>query len=318
MQPRRLHVQNRAAPGRAVTARLLGNERQRRTFVEQPQLAVGTLVVRRIVKDAAREQVTVKIGHQRTGIAQRQIWAAIFALQPPGILLHADGPLTLIALVHAVILGLVRDADVRVRKQKFADAGVERKPVDAPPRGIDQHRARPVDDIPRGHQVAPPLQHIVERARSAVRRLTPVDSEDRPHTNVKVNVGRAVQRVIQQHILARGKTLRDGDEVLLLLRSHRRQPSGVVIKLKDRALGKAVQLLHHLALHILIPRTAQNTDQPCPRGSTGDDLARQRHVIQQPGQYPRRIGEVLLLVEHKAVDGDDLVGMRSGQIVHAV
>ena len=56
-----------AVGGRA--SRLLGDERERRRLVEQPQLAPRGLAVGGIEEDAAREQVAVEVGHQRSHVA---------------------------------------------------------------------------------------------------------------------------------------------------------------------------------------------------------------------------------------------------------
>src|SRR5947209_16736487 len=87
-------------------------------------------------------------------------------------------PERLPGLVRAVVLGPRRDADVRMGEQKLAQPWFEREAMDARAGGVDQHRARPIDDIAGGQQSASWLEHIGHGARSLARTGALVDAED--------------------------------------------------------------------------------------------------------------------------------------------
>src|SRR6185503_2268146 len=105
----------------------------------------------------------------------------------------AGRPLVPVTLVHAVVLPDLGTADVRMREQEFADGGIEREAVHALAGRVDQHCARPIQDVAGGDLRAPGLQAIVERARTAPR-LAAMNRKERADGDVDADVARAVER----------------------------------------------------------------------------------------------------------------------------
>ena len=105
------------------------------------------------------------------------------------------------------------------------------------------------------------------------------------------------------------EAIRDGDDMLFLFRRHYGQASGMVVQAKDRALGKGVQFLHLLALHVLLVGAAKDAGQPCLGRFAGDDLRSQRHVIKNIGEGAGGIRVMVLLVKNEPLDRDQLAGI---------
>jgi len=125
-----LDVQNvaRAVDGRP--ARLLDDVRERRRFVQQPQLALRGDRVRRIQKDTARHQVAVDVGDERADVARilRDDAPAIAVLERAHDTLDPRRPLVPVTLVDTVVRADIGRADVGVRQQKLAMVGSRVKP----------------------------------------------------------------------------------------------------------------------------------------------------------------------------------------------
>ena len=96
-----------------------------------------------------------------------------------------------------------------MRQQEFADRRIERKAVHALPRRVDEHRARAVEDVTSGDLRATLLQTIGERAGSPFGSAATMDRKDRPDRNVDVDVGRAIEWIIQQDVLPAAPVLAD-------------------------------------------------------------------------------------------------------------
>ena len=83
----------------------------------------------------------------------------------------------------------------------------------------------------------------------------------------------------------------------------------MVVEPEDRALRKDVELLHLFALHVLLTGAAQDLGQAGARGFAGNDLGRQRHIVEQVGEAARGVGMLGLLVEDEALDRHQLAGI---------
>src|SRR6185437_9696771 len=103
-------------------------------------------------------------------------------------------------------------ADVGMRKQELANGRVEREPVHALPCGVHEHRARPINHVAGGHLAATRLQQVFHLGALASYDLAD-HREDGADGNVHVDVGRAVERIEQQQILAALETFGDVDDV---------------------------------------------------------------------------------------------------------
>ena len=62
----------RCVPSHRRAARLLDDERERIRLVEQTQLALRRLAIRRIREDSAAEEVAMKVGDERADVARAQ------------------------------------------------------------------------------------------------------------------------------------------------------------------------------------------------------------------------------------------------------
>ena len=76
----------------------------------------------------------------------------------------------------------------------------------------------------------------------------------------------------------------------LLLGRHRAQPAAVVDRLDDDLVGEHVELLLHLALHVLGLRGAEDVGQAGAAHLVGDHLGGEREVVQDAGELTRRLG----------------------------
>ena len=133
----------------------------------------------------------------------------------------------------------------------------------------------------------------------------PVDAEDRPDRGVDVDVGGAVERIEEDHVLA-GAVLRGNrDHLLVFFRPHHADPAGELEGLLDRFIGEDVELLLLLALHVSVLRRAQDVHQPRPANGRRDQLGGEGDVVEQAGELARGIGEVPLLVQDESLDGGD-------------
>ena len=231
--------------------------------------------IARIVKDAAGQQVAVKVRYQRADVAQRQV----LCLQIVGELLYLPRPVPLVALVDAVESGLLGDPDVRVGEQKLAYGLVQRKALHPVARTIDQHRAGAVEDVSRRDNAPPRLQAILYRARRPFGRFSAHNVKDRADAHRIVDVGRSVQRVKEHHVPAAGVLLWDGDDVGDLLRAHDGQAPGELVEAHDGRIGVLVELGYLLSLHVESPGQPQDIGQSGPRRLAGDQFAGQGQVV---------------------------------------
>src|SRR5439155_16655406 len=107
-----------------------------------------------------------------------------------------------------------------MRKQELADRGIEGEAVHALPGRVDQHRARAIEDVAGCDLRSAFLETVGERARTLLGGAPAMNREDRADRDVDADVGRAVERIVEQHVLAAAPVLaylhRDG--VLVFLR----------------------------------------------------------------------------------------------------
>ena len=171
-------------------------------------------------------------------------------------------------------------------------------------RGVHQHRARAVHDVTGRHLPAARLQHVGRRA-PAVHAYPAVDAEDGADRGVDVDVGGAVERIEEDGVLADWVFGGNRDDVLVFLRTHYADPPGVLQAVLDGLVGEDIELLLLLALHVQDAGGAKDVDQAGAADCGGDDLGRERDVVEQIGQLPRRLGVAVLLIENEALDGGD-------------
>ena len=290
-------LEDRTAAVGGGAAGLLDDEGEGVRLVEQAQLAAGGLAVGGIEEDAALEQVAVEVGDQGADVARRA--APLLAAVHVGA--HGAAPAAGVALVGAVDGPPLRDADALVGEQELADRRVEGEAVDAAAGGVDEHGARPVDEVPGAQLLAARPQEA--RGGGVGRAGRAVDGEDRADADVHVDVGGAVHGVEDEDVGAPGVGLRDRVEVLHLLRGHGRQQPRVVEGLDDGGVGELVELLHLLAVDVGAAREAHGLGEARLVHLAADDLGRGGDPLQQGGEAARDPGEVALLLDDEPGQG---------------
>jgi len=77
----------------------------------------------------------------------------------------------------------------------------------------------------------------------------------------------------------------------------------VLERVLDRLVGVEVELLLDLALDVLRVGAAEDVDEPGPPDGGGDDLGRERDVVQEVGELARGFRVLALLLEDEPFDG---------------
>jgi hypothetical protein len=110
---------------------LLDEEGDGRHFMQESELSVGPLGVRRIAEYPSVQQRAVHVPDHGPDVPRRVAEArlALAELDLVHVLLQALGPLELIRLVERVNAAALRDAYVRVSKYELADGGVQSEAV---------------------------------------------------------------------------------------------------------------------------------------------------------------------------------------------
>ena len=99
-----------------------------------------------------------------------------------------------------------------MRKQEFADPGVQRKAMGAIAGGIDKNGAVAIDDVARGDEVAPGLQKVIELCRSFFC-LATINSKDGANADSIIDIRLTIERVEQQEVGAARIIFGDWDNV---------------------------------------------------------------------------------------------------------
>jgi hypothetical protein len=109
--------------------------------------------------------------------------------------------------------------------------------------GVHQHRARAVQDVSRGHLTPAHLEAIGEGRTGVGRGHAAVHGEDRAGRDIHVDVGRSVERVMQQDIAPDRRVGRHEDGILVFFRRHHAEAAGVLDGAVDGIPGEHVQLV---------------------------------------------------------------------------
>src|SRR6187455_1454152 len=118
-------------------------------------------------------------------------------------------PLLRVSLIDAVNFSSRSGLDIFVGEKKFSQAGVERKAVNALPRGVHHHRAGTVNEVSGSQLFGPPLQAIFKRTISVSLRDLSVNRKYGADTRVDVDIRRPVERIKHQNVLAVSPSIRD-------------------------------------------------------------------------------------------------------------
>ena len=287
-----------------LAARLLDQEGHRVRLIHQAQLGlrVAGPVVGGIEEDAAALHDAVHVRHHRGGPAHIIILGARpLGAEQPLFDIAGDGgrPLPTARHVDREFAIALRHLQRPVGHLPGADLAIEREFVDAGANAKHQQRLRPVDRIARGDLIIARLQEIL------FAHIAPFDilrraqhREDGADRKIDVDIAGPVDRIEQQQIFALGVAIGDKMDRLHLLGAHGRQMPAPFIRLQQQLIGDDVELLLHLALHILAVEAAQHLAQRALRHRMADRLARARHRLDQQAQFGGQgIGMSLLFDE---------------------
>ena len=232
------------------------------------------------------------------------------------VFLHPVRELDVVALVDGVDLALLRNADVLVGEAEAADGRVVGKAVDPKARGVDQHSGGAIDNITGGHLTVARLQEVLQGHPGARLADPAIDGEDGPDRDVDVDVGRAVERIDQHHILGvAGELGIEGDEVLLLLGRHAAHLATGLQRRLEALVGVDVQLLLHLPLHVFGPHGTDDVRQPRLVDLPVHHLGGQANGAEQGGQLAGRGRVVRLFLDDELAHGDHVSHSCSFKIV---
>ena len=176
--------------GHAIS--LLGHERQRIGFIQQPEFAFGRLFGAWIQEYTAANQRAMKISDERTDITRG---VASRLLGPIEVSLDPLRKAAAIGFIHAVNPSRSRHSDVFLRQQVGADGRIEREHVDTLARRVRQHRAAAIDHIARGHLIAARLQDVPHHVLAVTFWAALQDGKDGADGNIGVDVARTIQRI---------------------------------------------------------------------------------------------------------------------------
>src|SRR5690606_21309176 len=288
------------------SAGLFADEAERRGLIEEAQLAARVLRIGRVHEDPAVEERAVEVRDERTDVARGERLGVdpvetLQVIDQPALFL---GPERVVPFVAAVDpLPRIRDPDVRVAEEELADRRVERESVHAVPGRVDEHRRRTVDDVPRRDLLEPRLEAVLEPAALGLRDLA-VHGEDRADRDVRFDVRRPVERIVEEDVVPDRELLRYRKDLVRLLRGHAAEVAAVVERLEDDLVGVDVELLLLLAVDVRLVGRAEDVDEPGLVDLPVDELRGERDVVQNIAERAGRLGVLPLLFDDVAPDRD--------------
>src|SRR6184192_3160957 len=133
----------------------------------------------------------MKICYQRTDISQAVRMPAILPVlfEIFDVTPRSRIPRMHVPFVDAVDLSAPGGTDVFVGKEELAQAGIQRKSMNAVSGRVNHHRARAIDEIARSDLVAALLQAIFEGAVFVVLGDLAMDRKNGSDTGIDVDIG---------------------------------------------------------------------------------------------------------------------------------
>ena len=250
----------------------------------------------------------MEVSHQRSHITGGIILAfrALAGMEPLDGLTRGRIPVVPVAFIDGIDVPLFGDAHVRMGKQEFPDAGVQREAMHTLAGTEHQHGGGAVQDIACGHLLDAGLEDLIQGDFAGAARRTAQDGEDGAHIDVDIDVGRAIKRVENQDVIATGEFRAHAHQFRLFLGAHGAQGTTAFHTVKKDTVGDAVHLLHVLALDVHFARAAEDIQQAGFVDPPGDGLARQDQVIQKTGELAGCLGRAFLM--QQKVFGNGNVG----------
>mmetsp|Transcript_7999 Transcript_7999/g.31632 ORF Transcript_7999/g.31632 Transcript_7999/m.31632 type:complete len:421 (+) Transcript_7999:152-1414(+) len=317
----------RALAPHGHSASLLREETHRRHLVQQPGLALGRGLIRRVQPDASVQERSMEIADERADVPVRVRALGLVRaaeLQVPHVRLHLGRPLVDVAVVSRVDpLAGVRDLDVVVREDILAGGGVEGEAVDAVADGEHHDGGRGVHDVPGAHELLAGftrVQHaLLHRLLDAVvfedfALARGVYAEDGAGGDGGVDVGRAVDGVEADDVVA-GDGL-DAEGHVFFLGDDHVGAARVAHGVAEDVVGDYVELLLLVAGLVAAAGEAGEVLDGRDGDEVADLLARHRDVVDDDGEVPADHAALLLAEEEgvERVDADavTLAGLLGG------
>ncbi len=159
--------------------------------------------------------------------------------------------------------------------------------------------------VARGHQLGAGLEEV-SLGGGLADVAAAVDREDRADGHVDVDVGRAVERVETNEVVAGLASDVGLAELVLLLARQRADHRQVVEQRDQQVVGDRVELGDLLALDVGVPGLAQHVGQAGAVDVARDDLGRGGDVAQQDGEVAAGSLVFALPLQDVPREGDEI------------
>ena len=213
-------------------------------------------------------------------------------------------PVIPVALIDRIDASSLGDTDIGMGQQEFSHARIKCKPMHALTGRINQHGRSAVQEIAGGYLFGTGLEDFIELHFTGTAGLTAQDGENGPDVDVHIDVGGAIQRVKDQHVVPAGECRRNAHQFRILFGSYGAQHTGTLHPVQKNPVGKIVKLLDILTLNVDIPGAAKNIKQTSLIYAAGYDFGRKNKIMKQRSKVARRLRSPLLLQKQMFGDGD--------------
>ena len=196
---------------------VLKHHSHRRTFVQDTQFALRTLLVRRISKYATVQKGTVRVSNHTANIPRAVRLARLVGriFQRIEVLLHRFRPVQAITLVHAINGPRLRQPHIRMRQNELSQCIIHREPIDAPVlHRKNQLRTGPVHGKATSHKLRPRKKQLLLLALAILRQ--PKYAKDSPYTDTRIEIARTIDWIAYDCVPG-FRVLVEDDTFLLLL-----------------------------------------------------------------------------------------------------
>ena len=167
--------------------------------------------------------------------------------------------------------------------------------------GIDQHGAGAVDDVTSADLLATATEEVAEGY--VVGAFLAVDGEDGADGDVHVYIGRAVNRIEDEDVVAARVSFRDGVNVVHLFGSHAGQATSMVGGVDDERIGELVEFLHLFAVDVGAAGDAHYLGETSLVHVAGDDFGGNAQVGEQAGEFASGLGVLPFFFNDETSEG---------------
>jgi hypothetical protein len=129
-----------------------------------------------------------------------------------------------------------------------------------------------------------------------------MDREDRPNGHVDIDIGGAVEWIVQQNVLPRIVFLGDRERDLIFFRSHDANTPRPGDHLLHGVVCYDVELLLPFTMHVRATGRAEDVNQTSSSHVPGDDLCGQSYVVEQLGKLTAGLRMQPLLLQDESLN----------------